>query len=374
MNFAQVVEGTTPFYIPMQDDTAHFPPGSAPIFFNKRMELNRDATILLLLDLMPSEYLDLMAATGVRALRVAHECRIPVVANDRDAMAVQLLRENANRLGHPIRVVNRDANALLSAERFDTVDLDPFGSPAPFIDSAIRSARHYLFVTATDTAPLCGAHLKAGMRRYAARPMNTEYHPEVGLRMLIGHVAREAMKYDRGIEPLLSFAFEHFHRTHLRMVPGVRAADRTLASLGYIHQCPSCAYREVEVGLLPGAVYCPKCSVKATPIGPLWVRDIIDRELVLRLQEKVGDLTIGSKARLSRLLTILSSELSELPHYDYHRLAKRLRVSPPAMEIFLKELENRGYRSSRAHYSGTAFLTDAPLSVCEDAIRVSSQS
>jgi hypothetical protein len=37
---------------------------------------------------------------------------------------------------------------------------------APYLDSLIRSARRYLFITATDTAPLCGAHLKAGMRRY----------------------------------------------------------------------------------------------------------------------------------------------------------------------------------------------------------------
>ncbi len=368
MNYVQVEEGTTQFLIPWQDEAAQFPPGSAPVFFNRRMELNRDATILLLQELHPDQYLDLMAATGVRALRVANECGIPVVANDRDSDSIQLLRKNALRLGLPVRVVNRDANALCSTERFETVDLDPFGSPAPFLDSAIRSAKRYLFVTATDTAPLCGAHLKAGMRRYGAVPMNTDYHPEVGLRMLIGYVARETMKYDRGIEPLLSFSFEHFHRTHLRMVPGVRAADRTLASLGFIHQCPQCSFRSVETGLVASGRTCPRCTVALLPIGPLWIGDIADRELALRLLERVDGMVFGSKARLTRLLRILAGELVNLPHYDYHKEAKKLGVSPPAMEILLKRLSEKGYGASRAHYSGTAVLTDAPLDILEEVL------
>ncbi|MCQ1538392.1 tRNA (guanine(10)-N(2))-dimethyltransferase [Methanocalculus taiwanensis] len=368
MNYVQVIEGTTQFLIPWQDDAAHFPPGSAPVFFNRRMELNRDATILLLKELLPAEYLDLMAATGVRALRVANECEIPVIANDRDFEAIRFLKANAQRLGLPVRVVNRDANALLSTEKFEVVDLDPFGSPAPFIDSAVRSARKYLFVTATDTAPLCGAHLKAGMRRYAAVPMNTQYHPEVGLRMLIGHVAREMMKYDRGFEPLLSFSFEHFHRTHLAVVPGVRAADRTLASLGFIHQCPHCSFRSVEAGLVPSGRTCPGCSVALLPIGPLWIGDIADRELCLRLLERIPGVEFGSKARLSRLLRILAAELPVLPHYDYHKEAKRLGVSPPAMDILLERLVQKGYGASRAHYSGTAVLTDAPPEVLEEVL------
>ncbi|RQD82415.1 MAG: tRNA (guanine(10)-N(2))-dimethyltransferase [Methanocalculus sp. MSAO_Arc2] len=368
MELSLVIEGTTRMYIPRQDESEAFPPGNAPVFYNRRMEINRDATILLLNVLRPAHYLDLMAATGIRALRAAHECGIPVIANDRDPVALGLLRENARRLNLSIRVVNRDANALLSGERFDTVDLDPFGSPAPFIDSSIRSARKYLFVTATDTAPLCGAHLNAGMRRYAAKPMNTEYHPEVGLRMLIGYIARETIKYDRGIEPLLSFAFEHFHRTHLRIVSGVRAADRTLALIGYIHQCPFCSYREVEAAVLPGAIVCPRCARKADPIGPLWIGDIVDREMILQFLERVVDMELGTKKRLTRLLGLLSEEVPVLPHYDYHKQAKRLGATPPAIDILIRRLLEQGYQASRAHYSGTAVLTDAPLDILEGAI------
>ena len=151
----------------------------------------------------------------VRGLRVAHECNVPVTINDRDSQGTDLIRYNANHANLPVEIVERDANALLSERSFDAVDLDPFGTPAMYVDAAVRGSRRFLFITATDTAPLCGAHLKAGKRRYFAQPMNTEYHGEVGLRILLGFVVRETVKYDRGIEPLFCFAREHFVRLHL---------------------------------------------------------------------------------------------------------------------------------------------------------------
>ncbi len=88
---------------------------------------------------------------------MAHEVGIPVTINDRSETAVDLARRNADALGLAVEVTRKDANALMSERRFDTVDLDPpFGTPAPFVDAAARSAARHLFVTATDTAPLCG--------------------------------------------------------------------------------------------------------------------------------------------------------------------------------------------------------------------------
>ncbi|MFA7154087.1 MAG: tRNA (guanine(10)-N(2))-dimethyltransferase, partial [Methanoregulaceae archaeon] len=85
----------------MQDPSSAFPPGTARIFFNRRMELSRDATILLASVLPVSNYLDAMGATGARGLRMAHECGIPVTINDRNAEAVALIRRNASHAGVP---------------------------------------------------------------------------------------------------------------------------------------------------------------------------------------------------------------------------------------------------------------------------------
>ncbi len=92
-----------------------------------------------------------MGATGVRGLRVANEIGIPVTINDRDPATMPLIQENVTRSGLPVTVTCRDACSLLFEQAFDAVDIDPFGTPAPFIDAGIRGCRCFLLVTATDT-------------------------------------------------------------------------------------------------------------------------------------------------------------------------------------------------------------------------------
>ena len=237
MDLIEVEEGTTRFFIPRQDSSSPFPPGSAPVFYNRRMELNRDGTVLFVTVLQPSEYLDAMGATGVRGLRIAVECGIGVTINDRDPGACALIRKNAACPDREITVTCRNVHSLLAERRYDAVDIDPFGSPAPFIDSAVRGTGRFLMVTATDTAPLCGAHQRAGARRYFARPANNEYHTETGLRTLLAFIVRETVKYDRGIEPLFCYAREHFVRAHFRLTNGAAAADWALGRIGYVFFC-----------------------------------------------------------------------------------------------------------------------------------------
>jgi tRNA (guanine26-N2/guanine27-N2)-dimethyltransferase len=373
MELTEVVEGSTSVLVPVQDASAQFPPGSVPIFFNPRMELNRDATVLLLSLLKPSEYLDAMGATGIRGLRVAGECDIPVTICDRDPTAIGLITQNKNHNGLPVTILERDVNALLSEQSFDTVDLDPFGTPAMFIDAAVRGCRRFLFVTATDTAPLCGAHLKAGIRRYGAIPMNTEYHSEVGLRILLGFVVRETVKYDRGIEPLICYAREHFTRLHLRLLRGAQAADDTLKRMGFIHQCRKCPYREEQPGLQAQDHTCPHCAVPLQPIGPLWLGSTRNDETVVRMQEALDGREFGTKKDLTRLLDTCRSELPTSSFYDYHHIAKLLGCSPPGIEIVLERIRAAGYPATRTHFSGYGIRTMAPLEIIRHAVGTGKQ-
>lgn len=368
MDLVKITEGMTSFSIPKQDPDHAFPAGSAPIFFNRRMEINRDATILLLRVLRPDHYLDAMGATGVRGLRVANECGIPVTINDRDDDAVDLIELNAKPYGDRVTVTQADANVIMSGRRFDAVDIDPFGTPAYFVDAAAGSAKRYLFVTATDTAPLCGAHLKAGMRRYFARPRNTEYHSEMGLRILLGFVAREVVKYDRGVEPLFCFSREHFHRLHLRLTYGAGRADKTIARIGYLLQCPACPYREEQRGLLPTTGCCPACGAELVPAGPLWLGNIGSREIIASMKDELAANPLGTSRALERLLDLCGEELDTSSFYDYHVLAKHWRVSPPDIETVIRRLRDGGYAASRTHHAGTGIKTEAPLDRVKEAL------
>lgn len=367
MDLVPVTEGGTELLVPVQDPARAFPPGSSAVFFNPRMALSRDATALLLRGIPVESYLDAMGATGARGIRIARECGLSVTINDRDPLAVEVIRRNADHARVAAEVTQGDVNVLLSSRRFDCVDLDPFGTPAPFVDAAARSARKYLFVTATDTAPLCGAHGPAGARRYFAHPVNNEYHGETGLRTLLGFVVRELVKYDRGLEPLLAFTREHAVRLHLRIRPGARAADETLGRMGFILQCNRCFYRREEQGIIPRCGEC-HCGGTLVPIGPLWLGAINDPATLSTMLGRLPSVPLARGDELYRLLSLLLEELPTSSHYDCHRMAKALHRSPPPMDVVLRRLGDSGYRVSRAHYSGTAIKTDAPVEILERAI------
>ena len=369
MECERVQEGRTTLIVPVQDPNHPFPPASAHVFYNRRMEINRDATILFLACACPDVYLDAMGATGARGVRVGNELGIPVVINDRDPAAAALIARNAQENGINCEILCEDANTLMSRRKFDAIDIDPFGTPAPFTDAACRSARSYLFVTATDTAPLCGAHLKAGIRRYGAVPRNTEYHGEVGLRILLGFVAREMVKYDRGIQPLFSFSYEHFIRLHLGVKDGVKAAEATIGHIGFILQCPNCPFRSEMAGPLPRRETCPLCGEALAPVGPLWIGPVNEPDILDRMLQVLPAYTFGSAIPLQKLLLTCRDELSIAGFYDYHALAKRLRVSPPKIGDLIQAIRTAGYPATRTHFSGTGIKTTAPLPLIDAALR-----
>jgi len=340
------------------------------VFFNPEQELNRDLTIAVLRAYRErgddvETYLDAMTATGVRAVRAAAD-GWDVTALDVDPDAVALARENlrANDIEGPVR--RGDANADLHANHYDVVDLDPFGTPIPFTDAAFRGTRELLCVTATDTAPLCGAHFDPGVRRYSAVPRNTEYHAEMGLRVLLSALARTGARYDVGVTPVLSHATRHYVRTYLELDRGASPANGAIDGVGHLHHCEDCLYRTPERGLIADPPErCPNCGGnRVVTAGPVWLAPIRDRTFAGRVRESITA-EMGTDVRARDLLRTLEAELDEPTHYDQHRLCKAWGRSATAMAEFLAALRSAGFSASRAHYAGTAFKTDATVAEME---------
>lgn len=55
-------------------------------------------------------------------------------------------------------------------QRFSIIDLDPYGSPAPFLDAAVQSLAEggLLMITCTDMAVLCGNHSETCHSKYGS--------------------------------------------------------------------------------------------------------------------------------------------------------------------------------------------------------------
>lgn len=342
------------------------------VFYNPRQERNRDVTIAALRaarDRFPaaSSYLDAMAASGVRGVRAAAD-GWAVTCSDRDPEAVALCEKNFARNGCDGEVVRADANVLLHQRTFDIVDIDPFGSPIPFVDAAVRGTRSLLCVTATDTAPLCGAHFRAGIRRYGAVPRTTEYHAEMGLRVLLSALVRAAARYDVAAVPLLSHVESHSVRTYLALESGAERADAQIDNLGTVWHCPECLYRLSERGLMTERRdQCPNCGgSEMLTAGPLWLARSHDPDFVRATAEAVDD-DMGTAPSSRRMLDRIAGELDRPTHYDQHVLCKRWDRSAGPMEPFLAALDRAGYETSRTHYGGTTFKTDAPVEAIRSA-------
>ena len=72
----------------------------------------------------------------------------------------------------------------------------------------------------------------SGIRKYMARPLRTDYHREMGARILVGLAAREMARLDKGILPMLTHVTDHYVRTYLRVVKGANVANKCLEDSG----------------------------------------------------------------------------------------------------------------------------------------------
>jgi len=244
-------------------------------------------------------------------------------------------------------VFRGDLRTRLPDGEYDFVDIDPFGTPEPFVAPLLASAPVGMGfgLTATDTAVLGGTYPSTCVKRYGATPLRCPQGMEIGLRILLGFCEREAARLNKGIRPLVSFAAEHF----LRVYALVESRSRP-SPLGFV--------RRRSVGEFVA-------SKEADSIGPLWIGPMQDTDFLRGLSP--SDWTTPVTARL---LSTLQGEAG-LPAFfvTTEELAARERGSPPKTEAFLEALHERGYRAARTHLHPRGVRTDAPFDAVLSAFR-----
>lgn len=356
----EIREGQTKLEIP--EDHSINGPGKrvGKVFYNRQMGFNRDVSVCLFpaLDLKGRTALDAMAGTGARGVRIANEAEggFDIWINDAVPEAYEIIERNIelNDLENA-SPINEDLRCLLTKRVFDYVDIDPFGSPVPYLHSAIIGCKRngILAATATDTAPLAGTYPKKCVRRYGARPLRCRFGHEVGLRILIGHIVREAAKYDRGVDPILCFYADHYFRVHLKMREGGGSADKSLDLLGFIEYETETGRRTLSKD--PGP----------TNYGPLWIGPLFD-PLILGSME--SGIELAEPRRMEKMLETWRNELDIPFFYDSDEVSAILGMSPPPLDAILEKLGERG-NVSRTHFSPTGFKTEMDFDELLDSFK-----
>lgn len=380
-----ITEGSALLLVPKLEIYAkgkkEYIPSKAPVFYNPLMEFNRDLTILALKTYQKQVNHSLnicepFTGCGVRGIRFAME--VPnitqIIVNDRNPQAIHLTRTNVkkNKLFQKITIKNTDTNFLLNSyalpkKRFDVIDLDPFGSPTTFIESALRATKNdgLLALTATDMPPLCGVKPLAGYRKYQGKPLRTEYCHELAVRLLLNSVVFAAVKNDLGIKVLFSHSTDHYIRVYVQIFLGVKQADESIKKLGYLTHCFHCLDRKwtKSVSEFPSLI-CNRCGDKMAFAGPLWMGALFDQNFCREIYNEARTINLRTKRRVLKLLDIIIKEADGRPTYfRIDKISKKLGLPGLSKSKLIQKLVEHGYQATETHFNTQGIRSNAPIHV-----------
>ncbi len=347
-----------------------------PVFYNPVMKSNRNISVACV-SVFRKEFgkdisvCDSLSASGIAGIRYMKEIEGigEIWFNDKNPKAVELIKKNLLLQGIKVKeeaekmwrsdsylkitVTRKDANLLLSEENFIVVDIDPYGSPAPFLDSALRSCywKGFLCVTATDTAPLCGTYPKACFRKYGIASFRCDFEKELGARILLSSIMLTASKHEKAFIPVFTFYHKHFFRVFGKISPKESVISKLLDAFEYISYCDRCGrrYRGIKA-------VC-ECGKKTQITGPLYMGNLWNKKFAELVSKELKRRNFPEEKIAKVICEELEIERSF--YYDTHFLSRATGKAPPSLEKLISELKSIGYKASRTHFSNTGIRTDA---------------
>lgn len=384
---------------------------------------------------IPFTILDALSASGLRALRYAHELPFvtSVTSNDLSPSAAESIKANVeqNGLQDKIKVNNDDALALMyrsiadslskkattrrpvPPDGWDVIDLDPYGTAAPFLDAAVQAVRDdggLLAVTCTDSAIWAGhSYGEKTFSQYGGTPLKGTHSHEVGLRLILNTIATSAGRYGLDIEPLLSLSIDYYVKIFVRVTKSPQNVKFLGSKTMLLYSCDSgCGAWQTQPLMKAktalnkkGAGYfykwtvaqgptmdehCAHCGSKSHLTGPMYGGRLHNNEFIQRLLEKVSTADRSVYGTLTRLEGMLLTALEEdLPgpepehkvnpkedaaaaiepypfYFDPSRISGFLSCSCPPQDMLKGALLHLGYRVTRSHCRPGSIKTDAPWS------------
>ncbi len=345
-------------------------------FINEKAKFTRDLSILIV-NCIKSKHdiknvLDPTAATGIRGMRYNKEAGI----NEVDFLEINetsyaSLKKNIkqNKIKGNAYNVSIQEFANTTKNKYDVIDLDPFGGASPYIFDIMKIAKDntLLFVTITDTAVLCGAHTNACLKLYNAVPLHNEICHEAGLRILIGYIARIAASFNFGIDVHLSMVYKHYMRVWLQLNYNSNNALASIKNIGYMFFCNSCGNRGSKSGFAPTIDKCSVCNSKLTVGGPLWIGKLKNTNTINYIIKEMDSLDIKNEDK--KIINNILNENDANTCYSISHMTHRLKLGSVKQSYVVGELKNMGYDVSVTHYNPNMIRTNAAYSDIVNVIK-----
>lgn len=342
---------------------------SKDVFYNPNMRLCRSMSSLAVGAIGEKlDVVDAFTASGIRGIRYAKENRNvkKLTLLDIDKRAVALAKKNiksAKLKPSSSKTALGNISRLAFELDADFIELDPFGTPSPYLNDAFRYFNTkkvaYLSATATDVAVLCGGKTAPCQKNYHSKPLNNEFTHETGLRIMIKRIAEVAAEFNMGIRPLVSFSDKHYLKSVLEVRRSADLAFDSMNALGYVSFCPACGNRNHSRFPAPS---CPRCGKGNDYAGQLWLGELHDAGFIRGMAGLNVEREYADKAEIGRMLGEMETEVGMPPYYyNIHALCKLGRMkSVPTTDHVLKALGSMGHKAYRTHFSPICIKTTAP--------------
>ncbi|QIJ32895.1 tRNA (guanine(26)-N(2))-dimethyltransferase [Acidianus sulfidivorans JP7] len=372
MNLRKIKEGKAEIFVPdpkEYEKQGKFDPAWAPVFYNPKMVFNRDISVIAVSIISPKRIIDALSASGIRGIRYKLESSSSseIILNDKNPMAVDLIKKNVelNKL-NDISITRKDANALFYEIFSDFIDVDPFGSPSPFILSSINAVKNngYVAYTATDLSPLEGRAVKSCKRKYDVENTKLSFSKEVGIRVLISKIVREASILEKTVKPVLSFYHDYYYRIFLKVTRGAKKADENLDNLGYAFECDKCGFSSMTKDIVKK---CPVCGNDVKLVGKIWLGKLNDDDFLHRMYDKLTDFKYldNYKYILNLISTLINENKFSRNYINIEFVASRYRTNVPARRKILECLND----ASETHFDPKGIKTDKNFNDVVDCIK-----
>ncbi|KAG0679562.1 RNA methyltransferase tRNA(m5U54)methyltransferase [Pichia californica] len=349
--------------------------------------------------------LEALSASGLRAIRYSKEIPLlsEIVANDLSSHAVKSIQLNCD-YNNAKNVRPNEANAITHMANnpsfYHVIDLDPYGTVSPFIDSAINSAKNgaLLLITCTDLGVLAGnGYPEKCFSLYGGVNVWGDATHESALRLVHGMIARTAAKYGVSIEPVLSLSIDFYVRVFIRVWHKPIQVKELMSSNEIVVKCSGChstivqpmgkisepdekgrkkyGLAKVQSGV---SDICKFCGYTNHICGPMWGGALHNRKFIDKILKLVDEeesktephTTYGTLKRVRGMLTMAKNELgdsenslSEILNSQFYfattTISKVLKIPAPSIEDFCAALGNLGYNASLTHASSNCIKTNA---------------
>ncbi|KAF9697288.1 hypothetical protein EKO04_004683 [Ascochyta lentis] len=371
----------------------------------------------------PFTILDALSATGLRALRYAKEIPFAtsITSNDMSKKAVESIKLNVkhNRLEDTIKPNTGNAIAYMYSycdkKGYDVIDLDPYGTAAPFIDSAIQAINDdgLLCVTCTDSAIFAShGYLEKTYSQYGGLPFKGESCHEGGLRLVLHAIASSAARYGMAIEPLLSLSIDYYLRVFVRVRKAPNDVKLLAGKTMLVYSCDNgCGAWTTQFlarnkvtknkngdpfykhGFAAGPSadeHCRHCGTKTHIVGPMYGGPLhnvgfvervlaqlneVDRKTYPTMDRIEGmlrtameEITFGVKAKNQNSTQVLDplipkSDPAEIDHHPFFfipsSVSRIVHCSAPPTAALRGALRHAGFRVAMSHCKPGSIKTDA---------------